>query len=112
MRSLARLGGSRAALRTLGRIAKYSLAISGGVALLLAVLNTTAGFTLNRHAEFCDYYNERLIYYARNNCHVIVPAVARLFFVSFAILTTIVFIPFFAICVAVWLWHRLTGSGA
>ena len=112
MKPLARLGGLRAAIETLGRIAKYSLAISGGVAMLLAILVTNAEFTLNRDAEYCDYYEERLIYYAKDDCHVIVPAVAQVFVAWLAILTMGLFVPFFAICAAVWLWHRFTGSGA
>jgi hypothetical protein len=75
--------------RALWRMAKYVLSLSVGMTVITCYFFTSTAFTRNRDGDYCDYYNERTIYYARDDCYVIVPALlerfSMFFFPSFVI---------------------------
>lgn len=65
--------------RVLRRMLKYVLSLSVGMTVVTCYFFTSTAFTRNRDADYCDYYSERSIYYAKDDCYVIIPALLERF---------------------------------
>lgn len=70
-------------LFALRRTLKYVLCLSAGFTVLCCYFFASTAFTRNKDGDYCDYYNEGLIYYARDDCYVNIIALVRQFFMFF-----------------------------
>lgn len=88
---------------------KWVLSLTVGMTLIVCYFFASTAFTRNRDADYCDYYNERTIYYAKDDCYVIVPALIERFFLFF--FPSVVFsLPIFSIVVLGVFWMYMSCS--
>lgn len=95
--------------RVLRRMLKYVLSLSVGMTLITCYFFTSTAFTRNRDADYCDYYNERAIYYAKDDCYVIIPALLERFSV-FLIPSLVFYFVVFSVAVLGVFWMYLHCS--
>ncbi len=96
-------------IRILWRMLKWILSLTVGMTLIVCYLFAGTAYTRNRDADYCDYYNERTINYAKDDCYVIVPALIERFFMFF-FPSFIFFLPVFSIVVLGVFWLYLHCS--
>lgn len=96
-------------IRILWRMLKWILSLTAGMTLLVCYFFASTAFTRNRDADYCDYYNERAIYYAKDDCYVIVPALIERFFMFF-FPSLMIILPVFSIVVLGVFWLYLHCS--